>query len=407
MKKEHRFDRGLRALALPARTVLALALAGLMLLPGAASVAASSPNCTSEQGQDFIDAGQLTQAIHEFTCVIDAEPTEVDGYRGRAEALLLLGRFSDAYHDYNTGITALVVPVHPDAFGTIYDHYAARLAVDPDSIPALTGASFARWVNFDYPQAIQVLNQLLDVAPDDLFGTLFRGSSRLLHGKTTAKGVAELDRAIELAPDSPDVRHIVADAYTYGLPDPVRAAAEANLALDGGLDTARVHAILAASHNAFGELLPAAEHIERHFDLVTTELISDGAPGGRRFGDARSRPGAVVCHPDRGKCWADDLDLDVQPRLLGLDCRPVRTGRGASRRQRRRQRLLRGVRLGSCRDGHVRPVRLVIRERLHGRARRRAILTAHRLVHEGPIRESGSGLLRHRLQLRRLTIYVY
>ena len=83
-----------------------------MLLPGAASVAASSPNCTPQQGQDFIDAGQLTQAIHEFTCVIDAERTEVDGYRGRAEALLLLGRFSDAYHDYNTGITALVVPLH-------------------------------------------------------------------------------------------------------------------------------------------------------------------------------------------------------------------------------------------------------------------------------------------------------
>ena len=26
------------------------------------------------------------------------------------------------------------------------------------------------------------------------------------------------------------------------------------------------------------------------------------APVGRRFGDARSRPGTVVCHPDRGKC---------------------------------------------------------------------------------------------------------
>lgn len=275
MTEVHRFDRGLRALApSPARSVLALALAGLMLLPGAASVAASGPNCTADQGQDFIDAGQLPQAIHEFTCVIDAEPTEVDGYRGRAEALLLLGRFSDAYHDYNTGITALVVPVHPDAFSAIYDGYATRLSADPDSIPALTGASFARWVNFDYPKAIQVLNRLLDVEPNDLFGTLFRGSSRVLHGKTTAKGVAELNRAIELAPDSPDVRYIVADAYTYGLPDPERAAAEANLALDWGLDTARVHAILAASYNAFGELLPAAEHIERHFDLVTTELIA-------------------------------------------------------------------------------------------------------------------------------------
>ena len=60
MKQEHRFDRGLRAFAPPlARSVLALALAGLMLLPGAASVAASNPNCTAEQGQAFIDDGQL------------------------------------------------------------------------------------------------------------------------------------------------------------------------------------------------------------------------------------------------------------------------------------------------------------------------------------------------------------
>ena len=254
--------------------VLVLALAISLFGAPSGALGSSSPTCTPEHGQASIDAGELPRAIRTFTCVIDAEPTEVDGYRGRAEALLLLGRFSDAYHDYNTGVTALVVPLHPNAFGTIYDHYAARLSVDPDSISALTGASFARWVNFDYPQAIQVLNQLLGVAPDDLFGTLFRGSSRLLHGKTTVKGVAELNRAIELAPDSPDVRYIVADAYTYGLPDPVRAAAEANLALDGGLDTARVHAILAASHNAFDELVPAAEHIERHFELVTTELIS-------------------------------------------------------------------------------------------------------------------------------------
>jgi Flp pilus assembly protein TadD len=251
---------------------LTLALVAAMLLPAAAL--ASSPTCSAGQGQAFIDQGQLTQAVHEFTCVIDHQPTEVDGYRGRAEALLLQGRFSDAYHDYNTGITALVVPVHPDAFNTIYAGYAARLSAKPNSIPALSGASFARWVNFDYAQAITVLNRLLDVAPTDVYGTLFRGSSRLLQGKTTAKGVADLDKAIQLAPNSPDVRYIVADAYTYGLTDPARAAAEATLALDWGLDTPRIHAILAASHNAFGERLEAAEQIAEHIDAVTTELIS-------------------------------------------------------------------------------------------------------------------------------------
>jgi hypothetical protein len=251
---------------------LVLAFTILLILPATAS--ASSPHCTPEQGQAFIDEGNLDRAVHEFSCVVDANPTEVAGYVGRAEARLLQGRFSDAYHDYNTGITALVAPVDPDAFSAIFDQYVARLSVDPNSIPALTGASFARWVNFDYPHAITVLNRLLAVAPSDVYGTLFRGSSRLLHGNATAKGVAELNRAIDLNPDSPDVHYIVADAYTYGLFDPERAAAEARIALDGGLDTPRVHAILAASSNALGDMVAAAEHIERHLDLVTTELVA-------------------------------------------------------------------------------------------------------------------------------------
>ncbi len=257
-----------------ASRVIALALVALVLLPAPTSQAA---NCTSDQGQAFIDAGQLDRAVREFTCVIGADPTGIDGYRGRAEALLLLGRYSDAYHDYNAGITALVLPVHPDAATTIYAGYATRLSASPGSVPALTGASFARWVFFDYTKATQLLNQLLDVQPGDPYATLFRGSSRLLHGGTTAKAVADLNRAIQLAPASPDVRYIVADAYTYGLFDPARAEAEATLALDWGLDTPRVHAILASSANAFGDLVVAAEHIERHIELVTTELLTTPA----------------------------------------------------------------------------------------------------------------------------------
>ena len=75
-------------------------------------------------------------------------------------------------------------------------------------------------------------------------------------------------------PQSPDVRWIEADAYTYGLPDPQRAFDAAMQALEGGLDTARVHAILGASYTAFGNIPAAATHIKRHIDLVTTELVS-------------------------------------------------------------------------------------------------------------------------------------
>ena len=235
--------------------------------------AAAAVKCTAQQGQLFIDAGRYRDAVREFTCVIDAAPTQVEGYRGRIEAELLLGRFSDAVRDY-VRFMALVVPVHPDAEQTITDGYAARLAAAPANVPALTGASFARWWFFDYVSAIHLLNRLVEILPDDVYGNLFRGSSRLLRGVTSNAGAADLEHAIALAPESPDVHYIVADAYTYGEPDPTRALYEGNLALDGRLDTPRVHAILASAYLAFGDLLNAALHIERHLELVTTELVT-------------------------------------------------------------------------------------------------------------------------------------
>jgi tetratricopeptide (TPR) repeat protein len=229
--------------------------------------------CSVEQGQQLIDDGLYARAIREFSCVIDAQPTEVAGYRGRIEAQLMVGRFSDAVLD-GVQLNRIVVPVHPDAAATIYAEYAARLASAPNNTAALTGLGFARWWFFDYPGAIRVLDDLLAFRPDDVFGNLFRGSSRLLKGASRAAGAADLEYAIALAPDSPDVHFIVADAYTYGaLADPARAFEEASIALAGGLDTPRVHAMLAAAYNAFGNSQQAAIEIKKHLDLVTTELV--------------------------------------------------------------------------------------------------------------------------------------
>jgi tetratricopeptide (TPR) repeat protein len=258
------------------RRALGIGLVVALLAPASAAQAASGQTCTEDQGQALIDDGRYQHATREFTCVINAEPTEVAGYRGRIEAQLLLGRYSDALADYNL-VTTVVMPVHPDADSAILEGYAARLAAAPNDIPALTGASFARWWMFDYVHAIQILNDLLDVRSDDPYGNLFRGSSRLLHGGPMQAGAADLERAIGLDPESPDVRWIVADAYTYGLPDPERAFAEATLALDRGLDTPRVHAILASAYNEFGDLEAAAGHIARHIELVTTELVTTPA----------------------------------------------------------------------------------------------------------------------------------
>lgn len=176
--------------------------------------------------------------------------------------------------DY-TRVTAFVEPVHPEAMQTIIAGYQARLDASPGAMPALTGLSFAYWWDFAYPAAMHVADELLAIRPNDVYGNLFRGSSRVLQGTRRAEGAADLERAIELAPTSPDVRFIIADAYTYGsLPDAQRAFAEASFALEGGLDTPRIHAILAASYLAFGDAAAGAAQIAIHLDQVTTELVA-------------------------------------------------------------------------------------------------------------------------------------
>jgi tetratricopeptide (TPR) repeat protein len=273
------------------RRAHAVLVMALTLAPGglaASSARAADPRqvdgktagCTARQGQIYIDTGRYDRALREFSCVIDGDPTGVEGYRGRIEAELLLGRFSDAVRTY-TRVTAFVEPVHPDVETTILAGYDARLARNPVDVAALTGSSFALWYYFDYAAAIHTLNKLLEFRPDNLYGNLFRGSSRMLRGRNA--GTEDIERALQIDPVSPHVRYVVADAFTYGSPaDPQRAFDEATLALEGGLDTPRVHAILASSLLAFGDLAGAGEHIERHFELVTTDLVPapELVPGG-------------------------------------------------------------------------------------------------------------------------------
>ena len=258
-----------------------------------AAPAAAAPDCTAAAGQGFIDQGRYDRAVTEFTCVIRADGTSVDGYRGRMEAFVLLGRYADAVHD-GTRFTADVQPAHPDAQQTVIRGYLERLAARPTDIPALAGMTFARWWFFDYPAAIKYAGQLLDVQPSSVTGWLFRGSSRALHHVQTSRGAADLERALQLDGANPSVHYIVADAYAYGFGDLERAYAEATIALDGGLDTPRVHAILGAALNSFGDTAAAAEQVARHFELITEETVAVAplAPGGNLALDLV--PGRVV-----------------------------------------------------------------------------------------------------------------
>src|SRR5215467_6874292 len=130
--------------------------------------------CTPEQVQILINAGQYADAVTEFTCVVNGQPTDVEGYRGRIEVEVLLGRYSDAVRDEQR-IVAFVTPVHPDAENTILAEYSDRLAATPDDIATLTGASFSRWWFFQYASAIHLLNQIIALEPNNSYANLFRG----------------------------------------------------------------------------------------------------------------------------------------------------------------------------------------------------------------------------------------
>jgi tetratricopeptide (TPR) repeat protein len=263
-----------------ARIGMLLVVASLLASVVATPVDAA-PDCSTATGQAFIDQGRYDRAVTEFTCVIRDDPTSVDGYRGRMEAFVLLGRYADAVHD-GTRFTADVEPAHPDAQQAVIRGYVDRLAARPTDIPALAGMTFARWWFFDYPAAIKYAGQLLDVQPTAVVGWLFRGSSRALHHVQTSRGAADLERALQLDGANPSAHYIVADAYAYGFGDLERAYGEASIALGGGLDTPRVHAILGAALNSFGETAAAAAEIARHFELVTEQTVTSAAlePGG-------------------------------------------------------------------------------------------------------------------------------
>lgn len=227
-------------------------------------------NTTLATGQAKIDQGQYWDAVDIFTCVIDDAPLTVDAYRGRSEAYLMLGRYADALADYSR-LTAVVAPTNPTYGATINAGYDARLTSNPWNVRALAGASFARWCFYDMAGALPLVQRLIALRPYSVYANLFRGSNRLFVGVDVVAGKADFDRAISYQPYNAHVRYIVADGYTYAAPNLTRASTEATYALNWGLNTPRVRAILAAAQLAAGNVSGAAANIQQHLNLVTTQ----------------------------------------------------------------------------------------------------------------------------------------
>lgn len=267
------------------RRLLGVGLCLCLLLMGAAAAFAQSGNSgecdVSTVPSLSLLTGQIEVTPEAIPCLTEAGDLDVGAYRGRIEAALMAGRYANALSAY-TQMQKVVIPTIPDAFDQILAAYEAQVSANPDDLIALIGQSFAQWWVSDYEAAVVTTGRLLEQIPDNVYATLFRGSSRLFAGDV-ADGEADIARALELAPDSADVHFIAADAYTYALGDLTRALEQATAARDLGLNTPRVNAILATAYMDQGDEALATQYFAEHLagatsEYVETEPLAAGSP---------------------------------------------------------------------------------------------------------------------------------
>ncbi|MBM4363820.1 MAG: hypothetical protein FJ104_14155, partial [Deltaproteobacteria bacterium] len=172
-----------------------------------------------------------------------------------------------------TAIDARLVASHPDAYDEILDYYEAALERAPEDRTLLVGQSFALWWVSEYDAALTPLAALLSRDPEDPYAVLFRGSTRLFVGTDVAGGTSDLAHALSLDASNPHAHFVVADAYTYALPDLPRALEAAERAIQLGLDTPRLQAILATAYLEMGDARRAGQHFAKHIELGTTERV--------------------------------------------------------------------------------------------------------------------------------------
>jgi hypothetical protein len=126
-------------------------------------------------------------------------------------------------------------------------------------IPALAG-----WCFLDYPAAIHLLNDPLAVSPNNGCGNPFRRSESSAQGYIPYRRAEDFDPAIALAPESPGVRVIVADAYTYGnVPGPQPAFAESILRVRRSSKHATCSRHFASAYLPLGNQLAAAAEFRK------------------------------------------------------------------------------------------------------------------------------------------------
>lgn len=236
---------------------------------------ADTPSCSITTGQNLIDSGSYLLAVAEFTCYLKTNPKSCDGFRGRAEAYLMLNLFAHAQTDYNN-ITANATTLTPTCIEDIKVNAQYRALENPSNPAPRITYSFANWVTFDYDLALEVLQPMLAANSKDVTVNALIGSTRVLSGVDVYKGRVNLNYASAKLPFSGDIDWLMADAQLYGLGQCNLAFHYASAALGKGINIPRIHAILSTCYSAWGMDDDAADELDIIFNMVTVETVNLG-----------------------------------------------------------------------------------------------------------------------------------
>ncbi|MBE2269700.1 MAG: tetratricopeptide repeat protein [Anaerolinea sp.] len=173
------------------------------------SPAAAQTTCDNAQGLAALQTGDYSEAITAYSCVIDADPLNTEAYLGRAQANLLSGAWYDAYADF----------VASDEFGqgdgssfsANFDQANAWILAQPDQPEGYILRAWQYWFWAADSEALDDYERILRIEPDNLFALCYQSSSLNFLGEPIWED--GLSRALELAPDNPNVLTMAGRLY--------------------------------------------------------------------------------------------------------------------------------------------------------------------------------------------------